>query len=123
MRWPPRFDYGGDTITAGEGAVHETTTVSSGAASAATSSVAAAPATVAANGVATTTVTVTVEDAEGNLVPDAAVTLASTGTGDVFGATTGRYSRERCAGAPISNMPAELLKSRWLQVAIGPHAA
>ncbi len=81
-----------DTITASEGGVHETTAVdfTAGAASAATSSVVASPATVAADGVATTTVTVTVEDAHGNLVPNAAVTLASSGgAADTFGSTTG----------------------------------
>ena len=35
-----------------------------------------------ADGVSTTTLTVTVEDAHGNLVPNAAVTLSGSGTGD-----------------------------------------
>src|ERR1019366_8621312 len=39
--------------------------------------------------VTTTALTVTVEDAEGNLIPNAAVTLTSSGAGDVFGATNG----------------------------------
>ncbi len=88
-----------DTITASEGGLHETTAVdfTAGAASAATSSVVASPATVAADGVATTTVTVTVEDAHGNLVPNAAVTLASSGgAADTFGVDHRLY---RCAAA------------------------
>ncbi len=58
------------------------------AVSAAKSSVVASPATVAADGVATTTLTVTVEDANGNLVAgNAAVTLsASGGAGNTFDA-------------------------------------
>ncbi len=54
-------------------------TFTAGAASAAKSSVVAEPATVAADGVSTTTLTVTVEDAHGNLVSAIAVTLASSG--------------------------------------------
>ena len=78
--------------TATEGTAQETTTVAFTAgttASAAKSSVAASPSSVTANGVATTTVTVTVEDANGNLIPNAAVTLSSTGSGDHFGAASG----------------------------------
>lgn len=80
-----------DTITATEGSVRETTTVAftAGSPSASMSSIMASPSSVAANGTATTKLTVRVEDANGNLVTGAAVSLSSTGTGDVFGGTSG----------------------------------
>ena len=73
-----------ETITATEGSVHETTSVTfnPGAPSATTSTLVASPGSVTADGVSTTTLTVTVEDAQGNLVPNAAVTLSGSGTGE-----------------------------------------
>jgi hypothetical protein len=82
-----------DLITANESGAQETTTVAFTAgttASSTKSSVTVNPGTVTADGVATTTVTVTVEDANGNLIPNAAVTLSSSGgSGDHFAATSG----------------------------------
>ena len=58
-----------ETITATEGSVHESTSVTfnPGAPSATTSTLVASPGSVTADGVSTTTLTVTVEDAHGNL--------------------------------------------------------
>ena len=99
-----------DTITATEGGAQETTTVAftaGTAASAAKSTVAASPTTVTADGVATTTVTVTVEDANGNLIPNAAVTLSSTGTGDHFAATTGTTNAQGVFTTTLSSTSAQ----------------
>src|SRR6185437_5819735 len=76
-------------------------------ASAATSTVVASPTTVTADGVATTTVTVTVEDANGNLIPNAAVTLSSTGSGDHFGATTGTTNAQGVFTTTLSSTSAQ----------------
>ena len=70
-------------------------TFNPGAPSATTSTLVASPGSVTADGVSTTTLTVTVEDAHGNLVPNAAVTLSSSGTGDVFGSDLRDH---QCAG-------------------------
>jgi Tryptophan-rich Synechocystis species C-terminal domain/Bacterial Ig-like domain (group 1) len=80
-----------ETITASEGGVQETTSVSfvAGAPSATTSSVVASSPTVTANGTSTTTLTVTVEDANGNAVANTAVTLSGNGSGNTFGAISG----------------------------------
>jgi adhesin/invasin len=81
-----------DTVTATEGAAQETTMVTfvaGGAVSAANSSIVASLAAVNADGSSTTTLTVTVKDALGNLLPGAAVALTSTNSGDIFGATSG----------------------------------
>src|SRR6185312_7574361 len=76
-----------EAITATEGAVHETTSVTfnPGNPSAATSSLVASP--VMPDG--TTTLTVTVEDAQSNIVPNAPVTLSASGTANSFGAVSG----------------------------------
>ncbi len=76
-------------------------TVTPGAVSAATSSLAAAPTTLSADGGAST-VTVTARDANGNVIPGLAVSVASTGTGnsitqpgsgtDANGAVTASFS-------------------------------
>ena len=42
-----------------------------------------------ADGETTTTLTVTAKDAEGNVIPDATVTLTSADTGDHFGTVSG----------------------------------
>ena len=42
------------------------------------------PGTVTADGETTTTLTVTAKDAEGNVIPDATVTLTASGTGNTF---------------------------------------
>ena len=80
-----------ETITATEGSVHESTSVTfnPGTPSATTSTLAASPGSVTADGVSTTTLTVTVEDAQGNLVPNAAVTLSGSGTANSFGTVSG----------------------------------
>ena len=59
-----------ETITATEGSVHESTSVTfnPGAPSATTSTLVATPGAVTADGVSTTTLTVTVEDAQGNAI-------------------------------------------------------
>ena len=67
----------------------DVTTVSlgpvSGAPSASTSTLVASPVSVTANGTSTTTLTVTVRDASGNLLPNTAVMLSANGTGNTFG--------------------------------------
>ena len=80
-----------ETITASEGGVQETTSVSfvAGGPSAATSTLVASPGSVAANGTATTTLTVTVEDAKGNLLANTAVTLSASGADNSFGSISG----------------------------------
>ena len=52
-------------------------------------SLTAVPGTVTADGETTTTLTVTAKDAEGNVIPDATVTLTSADTGDHFGTVSG----------------------------------
>ena len=82
----------GETVSALiDGAVTETTSVNftAGAPAQATSSVSAAPATVLADGVHTTTLTVTVEDAQGNPISGATVSLSDDGSGNGYSATTG----------------------------------
>ena len=98
-----------DTITATEGSVHETTSVTfnPGAPSATTSTLVASPGSVTADGVSTATLTVTVEDAHGNLVPNAAVTLSGSGTGDVFGATSGTTNAQGVFTTTLSSTTAQ----------------
>ncbi len=85
-----------ETVTASEGGVQETTSVSFGAGgpSAATSTLVANPGSVAANGTATTTLTVTVEDAKGNLLANTAVTLSASGADNSFGSISGVTNAE-----------------------------
>ena len=80
-----------NTVTATEGSAQESTTVTfnPGKPSGLTSTLTASPTSVTADGVSTTNLTVVVEDAYGNLVPGAAVSLSSTGLADVFGSTFG----------------------------------
>ena len=68
-----------------------------GGVSQATSSLTAVPGTVTADGETTTTLTVTAKDAEGNVIPDATVTLTSADTGDHFGAVLARPMRRVCS--------------------------
>jgi Tryptophan-rich Synechocystis species C-terminal domain/Bacterial Ig-like domain (group 1) len=80
-----------ENITATEGSVHETTSVSfvpSGP-SATTSSIVASSPTVTADGISTTTLTVTVLDAGGHAVVGTAVTLSGSGSANSFGAVSG----------------------------------
>ncbi len=60
-----------------------------------------------ADGVATTTVTVTVEDANGNLIPNAAVTLSGSGTGEHFGATSGTTNAQGVFTTTLSSTSAQ----------------
>jgi hypothetical protein len=79
-----------ETITATEGSVQEQTTVSFVAGAAATtSSIVASSPTVTADGVSTTTLTVTVDDALGHAVAGTAVTLSGSGSANSFGAISG----------------------------------
>ena len=81
-----------DTVTALiNGTASETASVdfTAGAVSQTTSSLAASPSTVTADGTSTTLLTVTAEDANGNVIPDATVTLTSADTGDHFGTVSG----------------------------------
>src|SRR6202140_4338325 len=80
-----------ETITATEGSVQEQTSVSfvPGAPSATASSIVASSPTVAADGTSTTTLTVTVKDAQGHAVAGTAVTLSASGTSNSFGAVSG----------------------------------
>jgi hypothetical protein len=57
--------------------------------SAETSTVVATPGSVTADGVSTTTLTVTVEDAHGNAVAGTAVTLSGSGSNNSFGTISG----------------------------------
>src|SRR6185437_14196039 len=98
-----------ETITATEGSVHETTSVTfnPGAPSATTSTLVASPVLVTANGISTTTLTVTVEDAHGNFVPNAPVTLSGSGAGDVFGATSGTTNANGVFTTTLSSTTAQ----------------
>jgi hypothetical protein len=79
-----------ETITATEGSIQEQTSVSFVAgASAATSNIVASAPTVTADGVSTTTLTVTVEDALGHAEANTAVTLSASGASNNFGAISG----------------------------------
>ena len=80
-----------ETVTATEGSAQETTTVifAAGAPSASTSTITANPTTETANGTAATTLTVTVEDAQGNPVGGSAVTLSASGSDNSFGSISG----------------------------------
>ena len=60
-----------------------------GAPSSTTSTLVASPGSVTADGVTTTTLTVTVRDAEGNAVAGQSVTVGANGSGNTFGATSG----------------------------------
>ena len=75
-----------ETVSASDGSINGTSgsvAVGPGAVSASTSTTAAAPASVVADGSTPVTVTVTLEDAYGNLVPGKAVSVAATGAGAV----------------------------------------
>jgi hypothetical protein len=80
-----------ETITASENGVQEATSATfvAGAPSAAKSSIVASPGSLTADGVSTTTLTVTVEDADGNAVANTAVTLSASGANNTFGAMSG----------------------------------
>ena len=65
------------------------------------------PGSVTADGVSTTTLTVTVEDAQGNLVPNAAVTLLGSGAGDVFGQTSGTTNAQGVFTTTLSSATAQ----------------
>jgi Bacterial Ig-like domain (group 1)/Bacterial Ig-like domain/FG-GAP-like repeat len=80
-----------ETITATEGSTQEqiAMTFVPGMASATTSRITASPGSVTANGVSTSTLTVTLQDAYGNLVPNAAVTLYGSGGSNSFGSISG----------------------------------
>ena len=75
-----------ETVTATEGAAQESTSVTfvAGGASATKSTIVASPGSVAANGVSDTSLTVTVEDINGNAVAGTAVTLSASGSSNVF---------------------------------------
>ena len=75
-----------ETITATEGAAQESTSVTfvAGAPAATRSSIVASPGSVTANGIATTAVTVTVEDANGHTVAGTTVTLSASGSGNTL---------------------------------------
>jgi adhesin/invasin len=79
-----------ETVTAIEGGVQETATVTFATIpSAATSALVASPATVTANGVPQTTLTVTVEDAGGHPLAGTPVSLSANGSDNTFGAING----------------------------------
>ena len=76
------------TVTAKVGAITITQTAKvtfvAGAPSATVSTITASPASLVANGTATSTITVTVKDPQGNPVAGASVVLAATGTGNTL---------------------------------------
>jgi hypothetical protein len=79
-----------ETVSATEGIASETTQVSFAAVpSASTSTITANPTIVRADGTATTTLTVTVKDAQGNPVAGTAVTLSANGFANSFGSVSG----------------------------------
>jgi hypothetical protein len=80
-----------ETITATENTAQEQTTVvfAAGAPSANNSSLATSMATVTADGVSTTTLTITVRDAHGNPISGQSVSLAGDASNNTFGQTTG----------------------------------
>ena len=61
-----------------------------------------------ADGVSTTTLTVTVEDAKGNLVPNAAVTLSGSGSGE-------RLRRQTSGTTNAQGVFTTTLASTWLR--------
>ncbi len=75
--------------------------------SATTSSIAANPGTVTANGVATTTLTVTAEDSSGDLVPGATVTLSATGSGNTFTPISGTTNADGVFTATLDSTVVE----------------
>jgi serralysin len=68
---------------------HTTTGTTTGSPSASTSSIVSSQSTVAADGHSTTTLTVTVEDANHDLLSGVAVTLSASGSGNIFGSISG----------------------------------
>lgn len=76
------------TATFGGVSVTQNVTFLPGSPSGTTSTITANPSTVAADGVATTTLTVTARDANGNVVPGASVAITSTGTNNTFNPST-----------------------------------
>ena len=61
-----------------------------------------------ADGVSTTTLTVTVDDANGNPVAGQAVTLTSTGSGDVFGANSGSTNASGVFSTTLASTSADV---------------
>jgi protocatechuate 3,4-dioxygenase beta subunit len=98
-----------ETITATEGSAQETTSVTfaAGPPSASTSSITASPDTVTADGVATTTLTVTVEDAVGNPVANTAVTVSANGSDNVFTPVSGTTNAKGVFTAALTSTLAQ----------------
>jgi hypothetical protein len=86
-----------------------------GVASASTSTLTASPSTITAG--ASTTITITVKDAEGNPVPGVAVSLSSTGSGNIWSMTSGLTSSSGVFSATFSSTKAE---TKTITATIGP---
>ena len=107
-----------DTITATEGAAQESTQVTfvAGPPSGSTSTVTATPSTVTANGSALTTLTVTVKDANGNLVSGASVTLSGNGSGNTFGPASGTTNQN---GVFITTLASSVVQTETITATEG----
>jgi autotransporter passenger strand-loop-strand repeat protein len=71
------------------------------------STIVASPASVTANGISDTTLTVTVEDADGNAVANTAVTLSASGSGNTFTPITGTTNANGVFTATLASTVAQ----------------
>jgi adhesin/invasin len=110
------------TVTATVGVFVETADVvfTVGVPSSAHTSVVASPASVTADGVSTTSLTVTVEDAQGNPVPSQVVSLASTGSGNIFAPATGSTN---AAGVFSTTLASSVAEAKTITATAGPATA
>jgi adhesin/invasin len=95
------------TATFTGGTVTTSVTVTPAAPSSTTSTLSASPTTVTADGTAATTLTATVRDVHGNLVPGVAVTFTSTGTGNTFTPASSTTSASGVASSAMRSTVAE----------------
>ncbi|MFN7131458.1 MAG: Ig-like domain-containing protein, partial [Myxococcales bacterium] len=97
------------TVTATVAGFTLTTTVTftAGVPSSANSSITASPSSVVANGTSTTTLTVTIRDAQGNVLPNVTVNLSSTGTANAFTPASGTTNGSGVFTATLSSTRAE----------------
>src|SRR5208283_4283324 len=99
------------TFTANESGATETSnsvTFTPGPASSATSTIVASPTSVTANGTADSTLTVTVEDANHNLISGAAVTLSASGSDNTFTPISGTTNASGVFTATVSSTLAQI---------------
>lgn len=95
------------TATVGGFSLTANVTFKAGAPVAATSTFSASPASVVADGAATSTLTVTLHDANNNPIPGAAVSFSSSGTANAFSVTTGTTDASGVLNTTLSSTKAE----------------